>query len=69
MELSVPEEKVEPLNMTLAPGSKFVPVIVTISEEPLGALVGVIDVMVGGGGCVEVRLNAVDVPAGAGSIT
>jgi len=62
-------KKLEPLNITLAPGWKLAPVIVRVGEELAGALVGLIDVIVGGGGCVTVRLKAVEVPAGAGSKT
>ena len=54
---------------TLAPNWKPVPVIVRVGVEPDAAVVGLIEVIVGGGGCVTVKLNAADVPAGAGSTT
>jgi hypothetical protein len=56
-----------PLKLTLAPFWKLDPVIVRVGVEPVGALAGLIDAMVGGGGWVTVKLNAADVPAGAGS--
>jgi hypothetical protein len=42
--------KLELLNIILAPGWKLVPVIVRVGAELTGALVGLIDVIVGGGG-------------------
>jgi len=42
--------KLELLNITLAPGWKLVPVIVRVGEEPVWAVVGLIEVIVGGGG-------------------
>ena len=50
VELMKLAKKLEPLNSTLAPFWKLVPVIVRVGEELAGALVGLIDVIVGGGG-------------------
>ena len=58
----------DPLRYTNAPDRKFVPLTVRVIGPPLFApVVGLIEMIVGEGGGVTVRLKADDVPAGAGS--
>jgi hypothetical protein len=55
--------KLPPLKITLVPGWKLVPMIVRVGEEPVWAVAGLIEVIVGGGGKVTVKFTGADAVA------